>query len=209
MIKENTMIHYVVGFYASKNDSLYNRVKNYYQQQIKAYIRFDNYYRPFSTKELFRQMLDVIFHSKRRDCLFVFGGEEGIKLWFLSRLLFRPRMILIHNLIFDPERIRYSKIGRIKKWMYKIAFRSKSFFATVNSSGLIPIYSELFGCEKECFFVVNDSMEITNEMLELSKKDKIEKYVFCGGKAYRDLECFIRVVENLPSVNFIGIFKRI
>lgn len=202
------MIHYVVGFYDKKNDSLYNCVKNHYQQQMKAYIRFDNHYRPFSTKELLRQMLHVIFHSKKRDCLFVFGGEEGIKLWFLSRLLFRPRMVLTHNLIFDPERIRYSKIGRIKKWMYKTAFKSKSFFATLNSSGLIPIYSELFSCEKECFFVVNDSMEITDEMLDLSKKDKIERYVFCGGKAYRDIECFVRVVENLPSVNFIGIFKK-
>lgn len=75
---------------------------------------------------------------------------------------------LSQNLIFNPEDTSLKQ--RIRGLLYRIAFKSKNFFATVNSPELKEFYAKTFHCSKDKFYTVLDAMD-ESDIESLSTSD--------------------------------------
>ena len=116
---------------------------------------------------------------------------------------------LSQNLIVPPLEETPGIKKRIRFLMYKMALKSKNFYVTVNSPELIDFYSLMFDCSRDKFKLVYDAMSLNEKMEDDSKKrDRNDIYVFCGGKAHRDVDTFVKIVKAMPEVKFKVIFLK-
>lgn len=94
--------------------------------------------------------------------------------------------------------------------LYKWALNRKCFFATVNSEALIDYYNSYFKCGKEKFFLVYDAMTLTSEeSMTICRRDTYrEPYIFFGGKAFRDVDTFCKIVKLLPKIRFKAVILK-
>lgn len=99
---------------------------------------------------------------------------------------------------------------RIRYWLYRFALKDKSFNVTVNSPVLVDFYAKLFHCDKKKFHVVYDSMSLSPKEEQRTIEHRIigKPYVFFGGKAFRDVETFIKIVKLLPEVEFKAVILK-
>ena len=93
---------------------------------------------------------------------------------------------------------------RVRYWLYKAAFKDKNFSVTVNSPMLVDFYAKVFSCDRKKFHVVYDNMKLSEseEQMTKDRNGSAEPYVFFGGKAFRDVDTFLKIVELLPDVKF-------
>ena len=75
---------------------------------------------------------------------------------------------------------------------------------TVNAEPLKEYYAQMFNCSKDKFALVYDSMCLNEDEMNMKKHEGISHYVFCGGKAGRDVDTFVKVVRSLPNLNEKG-----
>ena len=78
---------------------------------------------------------------------------------------------------------------------------------TVNAPELIDFYSDLFARPRDRFKLVYDPARLSPQEQACAERPYDgPPYVFCGGKAYRDIPTFLAIVRSLPSVQFRAIF---
>lgn len=106
------------------------------------------------------------------------------------------------NLICNPEGKRLKQ--RLRIWLTRWALHCKNYQVTVNSPALVDFYAEVFKCSKDKFYVVYDSMSLSEEeeLMVCNRQPGDEPYVFFGGKAFRDVKTFLKIVKLLPKVKF-------
>lgn len=106
------------------------------------------------------------------------------------------------NLIYNPESNNIKQ--RVRYWLYRWALHCKNFQVTVNSPALVDFYAKVFHCSKEKFHVVYDSMDLSEAEKQMicNRQPGDKPYVFFGGKAFRDVDTFLKVVKLLPDVKF-------
>ena len=153
-------------------------------------------------KEMFPLIFKALFKTKRNDIIFGWGGDIGVYAWLFGRLLGLNRDFYSQNLI-----IRDKSGGLKSKFRYNLyrkALQSDNFRMSVNAPELVKFYSDFFKCSPSKFDVVLDSMEVDGNIKIENDVDK--PYVFCGGKAARDVESFIEIVRRMPDVNFKCVF---
>lgn len=82
--------------------------------------------------------------------------------------------------------------------------KSKWFKVTVNAPELISYYSNTFHCFKDKFNLVYDSINLneSEEQMIKFRQEQDTRYVFFGGKAFRDVDTFVKIVKLLPTVHF-------
>lgn len=146
-------------------------------------------------------------NSKRGDYVLLWGPGSFYLMAF-NELLFLNRKIMFMNLIFNPDTYKHSLKKRISFLLYKYAFRTKRYYANVNAPGLSQMYAKLFNCKTSCFPVVFDSMEVSQALCDKADSVKERFYVFCGGRAERDVECFVKIVRQMPDVQFMCVFNK-
>ena len=106
------------------------------------------------------------------------------------------------NLICNPEGKGIKQRARV--WLVRWALHSKNFQVTVNSPALVDFYAKVFHCDKKKFHVVYDSMSLDEKEKQMvrDRQPEDEPYVFFGGKAFRDVDTFLKIVKLLPDVKF-------
>lgn len=188
---------------------MYRAICKYFRSRIKTISVYSEKLRNISAKEVAKQAYDVVKTSKHGDVLFSWGGDSAIYCWCVSKILFKPRMILGQNLIVNPEMFATRIKQRIRGWLYGRALRSGNFYMTVNSEPLRAFYAKTFRCAEDRFYVVNDAMVLHEEDVKgMDSRKREQPYVFCGGKEQRDVNCFLRIVARLPNVQFKAVFLK-
>lgn len=158
--------------------------------------------RNLTIKEFVKHGYTCCKKAKRGDIVFGWGADVCIFAWFFSKLFGKKGIkFFSQNLIVNGENMGLKQ--RIRFWLYKLALGSANFEASVNSPQLIDFYSKMFDCNANKLHLVYDAMEITKWNLNILKTENCDdKYVFFGGKAFRDVNTFVKIAKLLPEVNF-------
>jgi len=208
------MIVFVQSYTAPKtmdaDNGVFKRVCDRFPDEVMPIGFYGKSVRSLTTKEFIRQSWGGVLKSKPDDLLFLWGGDLPVFSFLFSKLLFKRRNILGQNLILHKSNVELRFTQKIRYWVYKWALHTKHFHMTVNSQPLVDFYSEWFGCSKDRFFVVFDSMTLNpteRKMLE-DRGNRDEFYVFCGGKEQRDIDGFLKIVEMMPDVKFKAVFRK-
>jgi glycosyltransferase involved in cell wall biosynthesis len=208
------MIVFVQSYTAPKtmeaDNEVYHKVIDRFPNEVKSIGFYGETVRSLTTKESVKQSWGGVLKSKRQDLLFLWGGDLPVFSFLFSKLLLKRRNILGQNLILHKANVEDRWSQKIRYWIYKWALHTQHFHMTVNSQPLVDFYSEWFGCKKDRFFVVYDSMALnaTEKKILESRGTRNEFYVFCGGKEQRDIEGFLKVVEMMPDVKFKAVFRK-
>lgn len=189
----------------SADSGVYNVIKQRFLNLRVLFEKNENIGEVRITKIL-KLALQANLFSKTGEVIFGWGGDLAVYAWAIGKMFFIKRLYYSQNLIFR-ESSNLGIKGKIRYWLYRKALRSKNFAVTVNSEPLIEYYSELFACSKSKFTVVYDNMSLNDDEKNMLKHVSPEPYVFCGGKAGRDVLTFMEIVKYLPNVHFKCVFK--
>ncbi|MCR5569129.1 MAG: glycosyltransferase [Paludibacteraceae bacterium] len=183
-----------------ENSIIYKNIKNRYRE-VKLLSIVSDRGANLTKFQSLRLAIKAIVIAQSGDLIFGWGADVCYYAWVVN-LLFRKKIrFLSQNLIIDKEK---SSFFRFK--LYKLALKSRNFYATVNSPGLIDYYASILNCDKNKLFLVYDSMKLDD--YQVQNKYNSNSYIFFGGKAYRDVKTFVKVVKLLPNRPFVAVLKK-
>lgn len=195
----------------SLDNEIYNRLKNKLKS-LKLLYKKSEVSKVLSTSEFLPLSLRANFIKDEDNLIIGWGADACLYAWLLGKIFFKRKNYLSQNLIIR-ENSRHSGVNkiiqRLRFNLYKRALQSKNFFVTVNSAALIPYYTERFKCDASKFFVVYDHMTLSPKDLKeksIHKNGVENSYIFCGGKAARDVESFTKIVKMMPDLHFKCVF---
>lgn len=191
----------------SADYGVYKRINNYFTNQLETLNLYDENVRDLTLKESLKQAYKAVMISSQNDILFGWGGDVTLFCWYISKLIRRKRRIIGQNLIINPTSFRTNRKQLIRGWLYKQALKDPFFKMTVNAEPLKEYYANTFNCSKDKFSVVHDAMALNDNDKVLLSQQNTQPYVFCGGKEQRDVDCFLRIVDRLPQINFRAVFQ--
>ncbi|MDB5277765.1 MAG: hypothetical protein JWR61_2720 [Ferruginibacter sp.] len=141
--------------------------------------------------------------SKQDDLIiaqnFVIGAWTG----FFCKLLGIKRTILSLNMISHDKGFINTIVRRV---VYNTAFKYPYFYITVNSKGLIDVYSKEFKIHVDHFYLLHDAIREHYESAPFKPGDGS---VFCGGEAMRDWNTLFNAAKLLPKVPFTAVARKI
>ena len=187
------------------DNTIYRFLKERFGNGITLIPFYGTKIRALTKKESLLQAFRCWKSLKRNDLLFGWGGDICIYTYIINSILHLgggKKTFFHQNLIVKTERLDWKNKLRFR--MYKWALNKRNFIATVNSESLIDYYDSFFKCGKGKFHVVYDSMTLSDEeksAISCRDEDR-EPYVFFGGKAFRDVNTFLKIVDLLPNVKF-------
>ncbi len=190
--------------------AIFKMVSEHFDGNVVAIPYCDEKVRNLSRKECFKLSFNVYDEAKNGDVIFGWGADVAIYCWLKSKFGGGKKQLKYvgQNLILNPEEMNIKQ--RLRYWLYRWALRDKNFSVTVNSPKLVSFYSNLFHCGKEKFHVVYDSMSLSESEQQMTRErnEGDEPYVFFGGKAFRDVETFVKIVKLLPNVKFKAVLLK-
>lgn len=207
------MIRFIQSYAAPDsigNSVIFKMVLKHFNDKAKPIPFYAKTERLLSSKECREFGFANYDDAKDGDILFGWGGDIVLYSWLKNRILGGKKKIkfVSQNLIFNPEAMNIKQ--RIRYWLYRFALKDKNFNVTVNSPVLVEFYAKLFHCNKKKFHVVYDSMSLSPKEKQRNYEHHIVErpYVFFGGKAFRDVETFIKIVKLLPAVEFKAVILK-
>lgn len=207
------MIRFIQSYAAPDsigNTAIFKMVLKHFNGQVKPIPFYDTKVRLLTRNECCRFGFTNYDEAKDGDILFGWGTDIVLYSWLKNKILGGKKKIkfVSQNLIFNPEMMNIKQ--RIRYWLYRFALKDKSFNVTVNSPVLVDFYAKLFHCDKKKFHVVYDSMSLSPKEEQRTIEHRIigKPYVFFGGKAFRDVETFIKIVKLLPEVEFKAVILK-
>jgi glycosyltransferase involved in cell wall biosynthesis len=139
-----------------------------------------------------------IIKSKYEDIIICFLDNIGLYVFFLSKVLFIRRRIIVINIMFNnyPD-----VITKIKKYLYRLMLKDSYIYPTVTSSDLPAIYRNIFNLPDKEFYLLHDCYG----KLSKYKQPFCEgnNYVFCGGTNGRDYKSLLKIAGLLPHIRFV------
>lgn len=146
---------------------------------------------------------DILHRSKKGDIIFCWFDFQGICCFLLSKLTFRRRHIVSLNVMLKLHR---SFKGIIYAFLYKIAFSSRDFYASVTSAEYGNYLNKVFHINRK-FPVIHDCWSHKSYKNRYQIKDtdlpSVESNsVFMGGQSSRDWDFAFEVAEAMPDVRF-------
>lgn len=192
----------------SEDKGVYKVLKENFPE-LKVIYKKDSRINSLRTKDFLKMALKVNSIKDDDNIIFGWGADACLYAWLFGVFTFRKKNYLSQNLIVR-ENVSQKKgfINSLRFYLYKAALKSKNFYVTVNSEGLINYYTNIFKCKPDKFFVVYDSMSLGtpdkphNTIANQQQSD----YVFCGGKSCRDIKTFTQIVIDNPDINFVCVF---
>lgn len=201
---------YIIQSYSApgsiEQSQIFQIVNAHFHGQVKAVPKITPYVKNFTVTDYFKAGVKSYNNVTSGDVLFGWGGDLCLFAWLRSLFGFKKLLFLNQNLIVNPELTNSHQI--IRRLLYRLAFRSKRFFVTVNSPDLIDFYSKMFHCDKSKFIVVYDSMSVDESEVASLDKDNQNPYVFFGGKQDRDIDTFLNVVKRNPNIKFKAVILK-
>lgn len=205
------MIRFIQSYAAPDSigeSTIFKMVQKHFDGQVVPVPFYDKKVRLLSSKECREFGFKNCDEANNGDILFGWGTDIVLYSWLKNKIWGGKKLNFVsQNLIFNPEGMNIKQ--RVRYWMYRLALKDKRFSVTVNSPVLVDFYAKLFHCSKNKFHVVYDSMSLSeSESQMIRNRDITEPYVFFGGKAYRDVETFVKIVKLLPNVKFKAVILK-
>lgn len=147
--------------------------------------------------------LNAILQSSKGDLVIVWLDKMGIYSFIWSILLFRPRKLLILN-IMAPNTNSIS--SKVRNFIYYLCLKNKNSYATVNNPELTDIYKKDLCIDGGNLFVLNDSIQDVSKLKEEYQLG--QDYVFFGGSGGRDFDLIIEIAKRLPTIPFVFVVKK-
>lgn len=146
-----------------------------------------------------RSLLVAIKLKKNEVCLVLDDTASGVFISIFGQLFRKSNSIILLNMI---DNLSGSKIKGV---LYDIAFRK--MYCSVNSKDLINVYHQMYGIQKNRFFIQEDTIDDWGKRILEQNDANIDDrgYIFTGGNSYRDWNLYLQVVKDLPQYNFIGV----
>lgn len=170
-VTTNHMI-YIVQSYSAPNSigdgDLFDHLTKHFGGDVTAVPAISDKVRGFTAKEYFKTGVATYKRLKDHDVMFGWGGDLCLYAWLRGIFGVKKVKYLSQNLIFNPEDTSLKQ--RIRGLLYRIAFKSKNFFATVNSPELKEFYAKTFHCNTDKFYTVLDAMD-ESDIESLSTSD--------------------------------------
>ena len=138
----------------------------------------------------------AICKSSSNDTLIFWYDFQGIISFWICRLLFMKRRIIILNLLLKNKPTLKNKMV---SYLYKSALQSTNLEATVTSMEYGKALNHQLGIRKS-YTLLHDVYPFSEEE-EREYKDCGNK-VFCGGNNGRDWELIIKIGQSMPDVQF-------
>lgn len=126
----------------------------------------------------------TILQTGEDDFIFAWNAETALYVWFVGKVLNRPRAILGQNLMLNPKQMEQSKKTKLRGALYHFALKDRKFYVTVNSPELIPFYCNATNSEKSKFIAVYDSMTLNDYEKEIIERKSLNNnglYIVGGG----------------------------
>lgn len=206
------MIRFIQSYAAPdsiEESTIFKMVQKHFDGQVVPVPFYDKKVRLLSTRERCEFGFKNCDDANNGDILFGWGTDIVLYSWLKNKIWGGKKKLnfVSQNLIFNPEGMNMKQ--RVLYWMYRLALKDKSFSVTVNSPVLVNFYAKLFHCDSNKFHVVYDSMSLSETESQMTRtKDIKEPYVFFGGKAFRDVETFVKIVKLLPNVKFKAVILK-
>lgn len=140
--------------------------------------------------------LKIVLKSRDGDLLIFRLDTLGVISYWLSRLLFRTRKIIIINILLKKKS---GIIGKITRTVYKKALTDKNTLYTVTSVHFGEELQKYLGIDKTPYLLRDDygNLEKLN-----SEFDDCGRTVFCGGNNGRDWELMMNIARHMTDVKF-------
>lgn len=152
---------YIVQSYSAPNSigdgDLFDHLTKHFGGDVTAVPAISDKVRGFTAKEYLKTGVATYKRLKNHDVMFGWGGDMCLYAWLRGLFGIKRVKYLSQNLIFNPEDTSLKQ--RIRGLLYRFAFKSKNFFATVNSPELKEFYAKVFHCNTDKFYTVLDAMD--------------------------------------------------
>lgn len=134
--------------------------------------------------------------SSKGDKIVCWYDFQAIILFWISVLTFRKRQIICLNILLKPKK---SLKNKFVTYLYKIAFSSKRFYATVTSMKYGELINKMLQKDYK-FYLLHD---VYHDFYDIKYTGKVEHHtVFCGGRNGRDWDFMIKLAKEMPDVYF-------
>lgn len=149
-----------------------------------------------SIKSIVSLCSECIRDSSKSDTIICWYDFMGIICWWLCRLTFRNRNIVVLNILLKNKKSLKNRIARI---LYKQALKSKNLLATVTSKEYGESVNRLLGIRKD-YILLHD---IYYEEYDIGYTGYIQdNSVFCGGRNGRDWDFLFKLANQMPDIQF-------
>jgi glycosyltransferase involved in cell wall biosynthesis len=145
-----------------------------------------------------RLAINCLKKSCKNDVIICFLDVQALYLFFLTRLLFEKREIIVLNIMLSDHK---DIITNIKRYLFKLMLKNEHVYPTVTSYNLSSHYKKLLNLPKKEFYLLHDCYGGLGEYKRSYKNG--EGYVFCGGINGRDWSGLLEIAKLLPNVKFV------
>lgn len=91
------------------------------------------------------------------------------------------------------------------KWLYAKALRNKQFTAVINAESTKGALAEAYGVQDCNTIFIPDVFDDKLTFRPHEWSNQSERYVFMGGRAYRDWNMFFEMARRFPDIGFCGV----
>lgn len=146
--------------------------------------------------------------TQSNDIIICWYDFMGVVLWWLSKLTFSKRKIVIVNILLKEKQTLKNKIAR---FLYRFTLKSNSVRSTVTSVEYGKWLNRYLKIDKEhtllkdiyygdeYYLKSSSNTDVSNENNKLTVDNNS---VFCGGKNGRDWNFLFEIAKKLPKVTF-------
>lgn len=147
--------------------------------------------------------IKVLFKSQRGDLIIIWLDKMGVYTFFLSKLLFFSRKLIILNIMIPPAK---TNLQRLINWLYSLCYNNDCVTATVNSNELIGYYKKNLKLTRDNIKFLPDSI---NDLEGISENyNEGDGYVFFGGSGGRNFHLMAEIANNMEDVPFVFVVKK-
>lgn len=140
--------------------------------------------------------LKIIIRTRKNDLLIFRLDSLGVISYWLSRLLFCHRRIIIINILLKKKN---GIMGKITRAVYKKALTDKNTLYTVTSAHFGKELQKYLGIDKTPYLLRDDYGNLENLNSEFQDCGRT---VFCGGNNGRDWELMMNIARHMTDVKF-------
>lgn len=140
--------------------------------------------------------LKIIIRTRKNDLLIFRLDSLGVISYWLSRLFFCHRRIIIINILLKKKN---GIMGKITRAVYKKALTDKNTLYTVTSAHFGEELQKYLGIDKTPSLLRDDYGNLENLNSEFQDCGRT---VFCGGNNGRDWELMMNIARHMTDVKF-------
>lgn len=172
-----------------------------YMYDTKNIIQKFPQYKIDSLRKMFCFLKTIMSETKKDDVLIFWYDFMGIFFWWLCKIYFAKRNIVILNILLKDKK---SIKNRVAKVLYKKVLHDTNVISTVTSGEYGKWINNVLKVEKEHVLL----HDIYYGDAEEEEVVQTEYTIFCGGRNGRDWEMFAQITKQIPNIDFVCVMPQ-